>query len=225
MIKTQLCPAGELENKNWWYLDVVFIVLIAALSYYAVNIYIDGRKEDVQKLITKKSQWDAEFAKKSVHIEKFKTLKQEMEVLNLKIGALRKITTSKVDKVKPLVALDQLQTLWIDGVWYEELQYSLDGTTLIKGAGNDSLLIGEFMLGVRETMNPETRNEDIRTQIGFDQLTLKSARLTEGSDALFKDITKRMVFELQGKHVEKPAAIHNSVSMGPRPRAAGKIGF
>ena len=225
MIKTQLCPAGELENKTWWYFDVGFLLIVLALSYYGVTGYLDARKNEVTRLIEKKAHWDNEFQSKAPHVEKFKTLNMEIATLNQKIGALSRITTSKVDKVKPLVALDQLQTLRMDGVWYEQLEYKEDGSISILGAGYDSMIIGEFMLGVRETMNVDTQNDDIRTQLGFDQLAIKSATYKEGADDIFSDVTSKMQFEMNGKHTEKKAAAAPSVSLGPRPRASGRVGF
>lgn len=225
MIKTQLCPSGELEDKNWWYLDLGFLLIVMGLSYYAVTGYMDTRREAIQVLISKKQNWETEYASKAPHVEKFRTLNEEMTRLNQKIGALKKITTSKVDKVKPLVALDQLQTLWMDGVWYEDITYGETGDVLIRGAGQDSLLVGEYMLGVRETMNPDTRNTDVRTQLGFKDLKLKIVKLNEQPDEFFKDIQTRMQFELSGVHVEKPASDTPSLSLGPPPRSLRKVGF
>jgi len=221
MIKTQLCPSGELEDKNWWHIDVVALILVAALSYLGVEKYLDSMREDVERLRDKKIHWDKELAAKQPSIEKFNGLKSEMELLNRKVGALQKITTSKIDKVKPLVAIDQLQTLWIEGIWYESLDYGADSLVTIKGAAYDSILIAEYMLGMRETMNPDTRNDDLRTRLGFDGMSLKSVYLSEGSDAIFKDITKKLQFEVSARHVEKavaPAAA-TSVTLGPRPRS------
>jgi hypothetical protein len=56
-------------------------------------------------------------------------------------------------------------------------------------------------------------------------LNLKSAKLNDQSDEIFKDIARKMVFELHGKHVEKPAVLPPSLSIGPRPRSIGKVGF
>ena len=203
MIKTQLCPVGELEDKNWWYIDIIALIVVAALSYLAVEKYLDVMREDVERLAEKKAHWEKELATKKPGIEKFNGLKAEMGLLNKKIGALQRITTSRIDKVKPLVAIDQLQTLWIDGVWYESLDYDTAGRIIIKGAAHDSILIGEYMLGLRETMNPDTRNE------------------------IFKDITRRLQFELSVQHAEKPAtpAAATSVTLGPRPRSTGASQF
>lgn len=225
MIKTQLCPASELENKNWWHVDIAFLLAVLLASYYGTTGYLDTRRAEIERLGEKKAHWEKELAAKSPQIEKFKTLNAEMATLNQKIGALSKITTSKIDKVKPIVALDQLQTLWMDGIWYESLDYKEDGTTIIVGAGHDSLLIGEFMLGVRETMNADTRNDDVRTQLGFDHLAIKNARFIDREDDIFTDIPSKMQFELSGKHTEKKAAHDPSVSLGPSPRKNGRVQF
>ncbi len=225
MIKTQLCPAGELEDKRWWYADVATILLAGAAAFLLTNAYISARRSEAGALVAKKVKWDQEFEAKKPGVEKFKNLKSEMDLLNRKIGALKLITTSKIDKVKPLVALDQLQTLWIDGVWYDRLEYKPDGTTTIKGAANDSLLIGEYMLGVRETMSVNTVNDDIRTQVGFDHVALKVAKEVDSPDSIFIDIMHHMDFEMTGSHVEKMHAAVGAVSVAPRPRAAVYQGF
>lgn len=221
MIKTQLCPSGELENKNWWIADACVFVLIAFGGYVMMEQYFDGVRADITRLQEKKAHWEQEIASKQTGVEKFKNLNTEIELLKRKIGALSKITTSKVDKVKPLIALDQLQTLWMDGVWYEALNYTPNGEVSVSASAHDSILVGEYMLGLRETMNPDTRNDDLRTQIGFDGLALKSANLNVSGDEIFRDIKKKMHFEITAFHVEKPTqpAQAASVTLGPRPRA------
>ena len=225
MIRTQLCPAGELEDKRWWTVDVAVLVICGLCFFLLVNSYIDSKREDIQALSAKQAKWQQELQTKKPSVEKFKNLKTEMELLNKKIGALKLITTSKIDKVKPLIALDQLQTLWIDGVWYNELEYKADGTTTIKGFGNDSLMVGEYMLGIRETMNVDTVNDDMRTQVGFADVILKSAKAIESSDSIFPDIQRSMEFEMTGRHTEKKHLAVGAVSMIPRPRPVGYSGF
>jgi len=227
MIKTQLCPSGELENKNWWVLDACVFVLIAFGGYVLMEQYFDGIRVDIGRLQEKKVKWEQDLASKQTGMEKFKNLNDEISLLKRKISALSEITTSKVEKVKPLVALDQLQTLWMDGVWYEELNYSQAADVRILASAHDSILIGEYMLGLRETMNLDTKNDDLRTQIGFDGLTLKNATLKPDGDGIFPDIKKKMQFEITAKHTEKPTrpSQASSVTLGPRPRAKFSAGF
>jgi hypothetical protein len=227
MIKTQLCPSGELENKNWWHLDVVVLILVAVLSYVLLENYFDEMRAKVVFFQENKTRFDQQYASRQAGLEKFKSLNAEIELLNRKIGALKRITTSKVDKIRPLMALDQLQTLWMEGVWYESIDYSADGAVGIKGSAHDSILVGEYMLGVKETMNPDTRNDDLRTQIGFDSVALRFVKLLPGGDEIFPDIKKKMQFEITASHVEKQALPSQSadVTLGPRPRALGPTFF
>lgn len=227
MIKTQLCPSGELENKNWWVADACLFVLIAFGGYVLMEQYFDGIRDDISRLQEKKAHWEQEVASKQSGVEKFKNLNDEIELLKRKIGALSKITTSKIDKVKPLLALDQLQTLWLEGVWYEELDYSTTGSLRLVGSAHDSILIAEYMLGLRETMNLDTRNDDLRTQIGFENLSLKTATTSVTGDEFFPDIKQKMKFEISANHVEKPKqpAQATSVTLGPRPRSLLPAGF
>lgn len=227
MIKTQLCPSGELENKNWWVADACLFVLIAFGGYVLMEQYFDRIREDIARLQEKKAHWEQEVASKQSGVEKFKNLNDEIELLKRKIGALSKITTSKIDKVKPLLALDQLQTLWLEGVWYEELDYSTAGSLRLVGSAHDSILVAEYMLGLRETMNLDTRNDDLRTQIGFENLSLKNATTSVTGDEMFPDIKQKMKFEISANHVEKPKqpAQAASVTLGPRPRSLLPAGF
>ena len=227
MIKTQLCPSSELENKNWWHIDAVILILVAIASYLVVDAYFEGVRADIARLQERKVQWEQDLAKMQTGLEKFKSLNAEIALLNRKIGALQRITTSKIDKIKPLVAMDQLQTLWIEGVWYEELDYNASGVTRVVASAHDSILVGEYMLGLRETMNLDTRNDDVRTQLGFEDLALKMASLVPAGDEIFRDIAKKMKFDLTAKHVEKRQIPTQAatVTLGPRPRALGPLGF
>jgi hypothetical protein len=83
------------------------------------------------------------------------------------------------------------------------------------------------MLGLRETMNPDTKNDDLRTQIGFDSLSLKNATLNPSGDDIFRDIKKKMNFKISAIHVEKQTQPTQaaSVTLGPRPRALTPSSF
>jgi hypothetical protein len=218
MIKVQLAPFGELEDKNWWAVDAAVLMLLGLLTHYLAGAYLDIKRNETTALLAKKARWEQELEAKGPALKQFESLEPEIAKLNQKISALQRITTSKLDKVKPLVAMDQLQTLAIQGVWYERLEYTAEGGVTILGSANDSLLIGEYMLGVRESMNPETYNDDIRTQIGFDNLKLKNAILIDTQDDFFRDVKLRMRFEISGQHMEKKPLVHG-VAISPPPRA------
>jgi hypothetical protein len=215
MIKTQLCPAVELEDKNWWVKELAVFLIVAVAGYWGAGMVLDIKRDQTLDLIVKKEKWTQELQAKEPAVEQFKGLRTEMDLLNRKISALRRITTSKIEKVRPLIALDQLQTLWIEGVWYLSAEYAQDGSLTLQGAANDSLLVGEFMLGMRESMSPDTTNDDVRTQLGFANVTIKSASYTDNGDPLFKDIKGCMMFELSARHLEKSMSSQSMAYVPP----------
>lgn len=211
MIIVQLAPAVELEDKEWWQIDFAAFIVVAILGYFGINGYFALRTTSSLDLATKAEAMNREAALLAPTLLKLDSLNSDKEKVTTRIAAIRAIVESKVQKVKALVALDQLQTLWMDGIWYEDLAYSAEGVVTIKGAGFDSLFIGEYMLGVRETMNQETQNDDIRTRLGFDRLVLRQAVDPEKVNEMFPDIDKYLQFELTGIHVDKPNATKKNV--------------
>jgi hypothetical protein len=224
MIKTQLCPAAELEDKKWWIKDATMVLGFVVLGYWTAGFILDLKRNETAELTAKKERWAEEYKVKEPAIEQFKGLKAEMDRLNKKIASIKAITTSRIDKVRGLIALDQLQTLWIEGIWYNYVKLDADGTLRINGSANDSLLVGEFMLGMRESMNHETTNDDLRTQIGFEDVSIKNAVFAEDGDAMFKDIRSCMNFEIYARHKEKKVVSVNMsyVPMGRNPLAVWK---
>jgi hypothetical protein len=223
MITIQLCPASELEEKDWWHVDALTFIFVVAITCFGVNRFLEMKIEESDRITAKAAHWEAARVEKMPGIAKIATLSTEKALLTAKISALGSITTSKVDKVKALVALDQLQTLWMDGIWYEGLTYARDGKITIRGSAFDSLLVGEYMLGVRETMNPDTRNDDVRTQLGFENLALKDVRDVTSNDDMFSDIERHLRFELSGTFVEKSVQRKpKPVSLNRHSPAAGK---
>jgi hypothetical protein len=211
MIIVQLAPAVELEDKEWWQIDFAAFVVIAVLGYFGITGYLNIRILSANNLVAATETITQEMARMAPTLLKLDSINTDKEKVNARIAAIRAIVDSKVQKVKALVALDQLQTLWMDGVWYRELEYSAEGLVNIKGAGFDSLFVGEYMLGVGETMNQETKNDDVRTRLGFDRLVLKQAVDPEKVNERFPDIDQYLDFELTGVHVEKPDSTTQNV--------------
>ena len=219
MIIVQLAPAVELEDKEWWQIDFAAFVVVAILGYLGVHGYFSARVARTHTLQAHAEALTQEASLMAPILTRLERLAVDKEKVVVRIAAIKAIVDSKVQKVKALVALDQLQTLWMEGIWYQELKYSEAGVVTINGAGFDSLFIGEYMLGVRETMNLETQNDDVRTSVGFDQLVLTEAKDPQQPNATFPDIDRYLQFELTGNHVDKPISIRQkapAISSGRR---------
>ncbi len=216
MITLQLAPSNELEEKDWWHVDLLVFVVVAFLAYMGVHRGFDMKRAATAIAIARAAQLNSERELLLPSVSKIATLNSDNGLLNGRISAIKSIMDSRAQKMQAIVALDQLQTLWMEGIWYTDLSYSTDGNVAIKGRGFDSLLIGDYLLGVRESMNPGTRNDDLRTQSGFDKLVLTSVKQVE-SDPNFPDIVKSLEFDLTGVHIAKAVGQVGEVSAALRP--------
>lgn len=217
MLKIQLCPESELENKYWWTLDLGALAVCAVVSWFASGIVLNMIQADISRYTVAAADWSRQLAEIQPEVEKFKGLDQEVGLLNRKIDALKRITVSKIDKILPIVVADQLQTLRPEGVWFHQLSFGEDKVLRIKGASTDSLLISEFLLGLRETMNPETVTSDVRTQLGFQKVTVKEIKESR-VDPAFNDLKNVLIFEASGIVEEKKSSVVVPVVAAPAPR-------
>ncbi len=218
MLKIQLCPESELENPHWYTYDVLALFVVCLLAWMASSLWLGNMRNEISRLNDTASNWDRQFTEVQPVVEKFKNLNAEIEIVNRKMAALKNITQTHSDKVKPIVVMEQLQTLRSDGLWFESLSLDEQNRVHIVGASSDSLLISEFLLGLRETMNPETWTTDLRTQIGFKNIVIKDV-VRFKDDPNFKDLTDNLRFDATAEVGQKVQPPMGASAMGPRPRS------
>lgn len=202
MLRIQLCPEAELEDHYWWAPDVIALVAALTIAWFGAGMVLDSIREETEQLTITSTEWGKQYAEVKPAVEKFQNLDEEILLLKRKVDALKRITVSRVDKVLPVVVMEQLQTLRPEGLWYHSLEYREDKTVRISGASRESLLISEFLLGLRETMNPETITTDIRTQVGFIKIKVKEVQ-DERADKGFDDLKDVLSFEASATVIEK----------------------
>lgn len=217
MLRIQLCPESELENRYWWTVDIATLVVCGMAAWFAADLALNSIRSDIVQLNTTRENWSRQIAEIQPAVQKFKGLDDEIQLLNRKLEALKQITTSKIDKILPIVVADQLQTLRPDGVWFHSLAFSEDKKIKLKGGSNDGLLISEFLLGLRETTNPDTISSDVRSQIGFENIAVNEIK-DEIKDPGFLDISNVLIFEAEANVVEKKRTTVQGNSLSPMAR-------
>lgn len=226
MLKIQLCPESELENEHWYTYDVLLLVVLSLIGWVAASFWLANLKQETERLNSVASSWEAQIEETQPLINKFNNLDADIALLNKKIEIIKRITAAHPEKVKPIVVLEQLQTLRPDGLWYLTMTLDEADHLHITGASTDSILISEFLLGVRETMNPDTWTDDIRTQIGFETIALKEMKRTQG-DSDLKDVGENLTFDFTAEVAMKRRSykMGSPTVLGPLPRSANGFKF
>lgn len=218
MLKIQLCPESELENPHWYTYDVLALFVVCLFAWMASDLWLGNMRNEITRLNETSANWDRQLAEVQPVVEKFNGLDAEVATLNRKIEALKRITVAHGDKVRPIVVMEQMQTLHPEGLWFEQVSLDEKNHLHIVGASSDSLLISEFLLGLRETMNPDTWTTDIRTQIGFQNIEIKDV-VRMGVDPNFRDVNGSLRFDATAEVSQKTQPPMGAVATGPRPRS------
>jgi hypothetical protein len=203
MLRVQLCPQSELENRSWWLPDLVVLLLVGLISWLGASYAIDSLKTETQEVVKNTANWTSQSSKIQPLVAKFKGLDNEVNVLSKKIAALQQININGAGKILPIVVTEQLQTIRPEGVWFHSIALNEERSLIVTGASSDSLLISEFLLSLRETMNPETTTTDIRSQIGFEKISLKEIK-DQISDPGFSDLKNILMFDMKAQVTLKP---------------------
>ncbi len=174
MIKIQLAPYDELEDKNWWVPDAMALVLALFLSNFLVSSYVDRLENEILEIQAQTEEFNRSIAAIQPEIAVFKGIENKISELKAVISALSSITVSRLTKYRPVVVLEQIQALKPDGLWFTSIKEDTAARKItISGFAFDSILIGQFMSELGATKLQRFDPSDIRSQLNFSQVKLK----------------------------------------------------
>jgi len=205
MIKVNLCPVEELEGPYWYVPDLAIALTVAVAGYFAVQYYLGTIQDQIDKLDQSITSLETSTKQLEPDLKRFETLDQDIRKLNAKLTALQSITVSKIERIKPLIVLEHLQNIKPIGVWYQSLEIGLSAPAEFKVLGQsfDNILTAEFMMALRSTETQDVEPSDLRTQIYFTGLSLKSAELKKGDVIGFPDLKDMPSFEIRGMFADR----------------------
>lgn len=197
MIKINLAPIEELENKFWYIPDLVIFLALGVGSYFGVNYYLGQIEAQIIKLTEEKHDFDKSYRRLKPDLERFAALNKEVDQLEKKLNSLRQITVSKIVRYKPIILLEHLQNLKPEGLWFNFLKdESNDSIIRLVGGAFDNLLVAEFMSALTETRILEVDSTDLRTQVYFPRVHLERVAIngSKGTQKKVKNTKEYQAF-------------------------------
>ena len=204
MLKVQLCPPQELENKRWYLLDAIVVILILIFSGAGIGLYLVDLQDSITNLNAEKQNFEGRQTALKPQVEKFKNLDIQIGELQKKIAALKNITVSKIEKIKQIVVLEHFQTLRPNGVWFQGLTIGENSKFELQGSTFDTILVAELMMNLRETAMFQDQMSNVRNLIYFAEIKIKKTNYFPGIDTLFSDLQSFHNFTVEGTIVQRP---------------------
>lgn len=175
MIRIQLAPYSELEDKQWWVPDVALLVVAGFFSSFFFQSYVDRLKSDIVDIETQTTELTSNIKLIEPELKAFQSLQSQIDSLKAKISALSSITVSKISKYKSVLLLEQLQILKPEGVWFETMKEESMGKSIqITGFAFDPILVGQFMSDMGATKLQQADPTDMRSLLFYENINLKT---------------------------------------------------
>ncbi len=207
MLKVQLCPPQELEDKRWYLMDVIVMSLFFVFSLIGTGLYLKDLQDTISQLTAEQKSFEAKQNALKPQIEKFKNLDIQIAELQKKISALKTITVSKLEKVKHVVVLEHFQTLRPAGVWFQSIAISDGAKFEIQGSTFDTILVAELMMSLRDTAMFQDQISNARNLIYFTEIKIKKTNYYPGIDTLFNDLQSFHNFTVEGSIMQRPEVV------------------
>ena len=233
MIKINLTPIDELENRYWYLPDLAMAAGAIAFGVIVAYYFIGQSQDQVEGLNAKIASLEQSERSLVPELARFKNLSKSLEELTGKVSALKTLTSSKISKYKPVIVVEHLQNLKPDGLWFKKLEIGgtgsgagpvagvqgmvpgmgaaaataaaiSDSTFQITGQALDNILTAEFMTALRSTGGQEFDESDLRTGVYFAEISLADAQVQgKGGDGAFAEMAAYPEFKLGGRFAER----------------------
>ncbi|MBI2603412.1 MAG: PilN domain-containing protein [Deltaproteobacteria bacterium] len=174
MIKINLAPPLELENKYWYIPELVLFALLLGGALLGTELYVGSVEHEIADFQVETQLLRRNTKRLQVDVQRYAQIKTQLDVLAEKIGAIERITVSKIARYLPIILLEHFQNLKPEGMWFTSLSDDSPSKQIkIAGAAFDSLLIAEFISALEETKQQEFDPTDIRTHVFFPAVFLE----------------------------------------------------
>lgn len=191
MIKINLAPVDELENRLWFVPDLLVALLAFTIGYFGVQLALTHWQDEITAINTTTAEIAQNTKRLKPDLARFDQLQKQVSLLREKIKILTNLTVSKVQRYEPIIVLEAIQNLIPKGVWLTNLSDDSEHSVIsLDGGAFDPLLISEFMSALNTTRSQNLDPSDIRTAVFFDKVQLGRVYSGEYSPVASKNDAK-----------------------------------
>lgn len=183
MIRINLAPPIELENKLWFVPDLGLFLLSLFVTWFVVGLSLSYMEGQIEQMHVDSEQFRTDAKRLLPDVKRHENITRQIEQVKDKIRAIEKITVAKTVRYLPVILLENLQKIRPEGLWLNKLtQNSQDSSLEMVGGAFDNLIVAEFMAALEATKKQEIQAKDLRSLIFFPLVSLKQVASEEKKD-------------------------------------------
>lgn len=207
MLKINLVPFEELDNKRWFVPDLLVVLILAAGAGISLLAYEQSFEDKIASAQEEISTLVSSQKKLETTIKQFASLQGENEALREQLASLEHITTAKVPRYRPVMLMEMLQNLKPQGLWFKAVEeQTANGQVTIRGESYDKLLVAHFISALHTSRNPNTSVKGVGKGLYFSKVHLKQMQdAGEPSVTSHQPARETMHFELSISYREQPS--------------------
>lgn len=191
MIKINLTPEEELQNPLWYVPDLIVVVVICVSGFFSAQYLLTIVESDKNLIEAEIVTVESRTAELDQDVKAYDAEMAHMNKLQEKLRGVGDLSSSKVQKYEPIIAVEHLQNLKPAGVWFNEFRFDVldkhnmtegshdGGQIVISGYSLDNLIVAEFITALRATQTQDTDPSDFRTLVYFSKINLKWTNLDD----------------------------------------------
>jgi hypothetical protein len=146
MLKINLVPFEELEDKHWYLPDLIIYLILGSVSWWAFTSYVDSFNLAIAQTQTQIDETTHSLESLQPSLTRYNSLLAESQTLQEQLLSLRHVTTAKIPRYRPVILMEMLQKLKPEGLWFKALaEKTASGTLSISGESYDTLLVAQFI--------------------------------------------------------------------------------
>ena len=211
LIRINLIPAEELEDKYWWFPDVLIFAVTLTLTTFCVEFYLDITRDEIARLDEEREELVQNIQNLQRDLERYNNLQEKIEELKSTKDSLIQITKSKLKRYEQVIILEHIQNLKPEGVWLTKIIFgdpetdpnspnpnpSSQGEIItLMGKALNNIVLAEFMTMIKSTQNQEVEKSNLRSQIYFSTINLQTANQEEESVGEDETVLNLMTFTI-----------------------------
>lgn len=172
-VNINLTPYEEYENKYWFAVEIVCVVLAIFLVNTAAGQVAAKYQSQIAELQERES-------KQKQNIEDIKELDseaselvEENKELKDKRDGMSRVSLVGIEHVEAVMLLEFMHSLKPDGMWYKSLKIESSSKQVnVSGHVHDISIVAEFVRTLESTKQERNQNKDIRSRIYFEEISL-----------------------------------------------------